>query len=128
MSPAIISVWLSLSWTIVSAHDGRDKLDRSTKLLEDDRGVQRLCDDDWNFAARQELRFFTGISQQMRLRQDLSEVVVLEILEVPLQLVVTVAGRQAISQTLRQQHSGKGSARLQARVDLAHHTAGRGDA
>src|SRR6202022_299090 len=45
---------LDQQFDIVAADNGRDELNRSTKGLEDDRRVERLCDYDWNLAAGEE--------------------------------------------------------------------------
>src|SRR5260370_32787284 len=85
-------------------NDGRNELNRGAELLEDDRGVQGLRDYDWNFAAGQELRLLAGIGEQMRLRENLGQVMLFDVLEKTLHLAVLVAKRQTIGEPLGQQH------------------------
>src|ERR1700730_5591974 len=88
---------------IVAAYDGRDELNRGAEGFEDDGRVQRLGDYDGYLATREEFSFFTGVRQQMRLRENFAEVVRFEKLEKSLPLNVRVSRRQAISHIRRQQ-------------------------
>src|SRR5262249_54254900 len=88
---------------VIDADHGGNESDLGAEFLEYDRSIERLCDYDRNFTAREELRFLAGVRQQMRLGEDFRHVMIFEKLEKRVVRNVGISRRDAIGHVLRQQ-------------------------